>query len=192
MINLIEELKKIDLAERFALDNKKIILILIASLAVIYFDFNFLLKNQISRASKTKAEIIKIRNGFKSLDAGLKAMEAAKAREKSSPKAKEKKVIFESELTALLHDISKIANANNVRLFEIKPSRDAKKGANGKFAPVAISMNLICGYHDFGKFLNGLENNRVFIAAESFKIEAQPGDPLKQKISLTVKTYVRE
>ncbi|MBN2831386.1 MAG: type 4a pilus biogenesis protein PilO [Candidatus Omnitrophica bacterium] len=192
MSKLIEKINKLNLTERFSLDNKKIALIAIIGMLVLYIDFNFLLKSQMAAADKSKAEVVKISNDLKVLDAGIQSMQAAKAAQKSAPKAKGKKIIYEPELTALLHDISKLANANNVRILQIKPIRDTQKAPSGKLTPVAINMDLICGYHNFGKFINSLENNQAFMAIESFKIEAQPQDALRQKVSLTVKTYVRK
>ena len=189
---IIEKINKINLIERFSLDNQKITLIVILSIAFLYVDFNFLLKGQLASNSKSKAELVKIINDLKALDAGLKNMEAVKASQQGGLKVQEKMVIFESGLTTLLHDISKLANANNVRILQIKPLRDSQKKAVGKFVPVLINMDLICGYHNFGKFINQLENNQVLISVENFKIELQPQDTLRQKVSLTIKTYVRK
>ncbi len=189
---IIEKINKINLIERFSLDNQKIILIVILSIAFLYVDFNFLLKGQLASNSKSKAELVRVINDLKALDAGLKNMEAIKAGQNGGLKVQEKMVIFESGLTTLLHDISKLANANNVRILQIKPLRDSQKKAVGKFVPVLINMDLICGYHNFGKFINQLENNQVLISVENFKIELQPQDTLRQKVSLTIKTYVRK
>jgi len=192
MNKIIERINKLNLIERFSLDNKKIILIFIVSLALLYFDCNFLLKGQMAGIAKSKSEIIKISNEFKALDAGLKNMQAVKSGTGKNFKARDKKIIFESELVSLMHDISKLANVHNVRILQIKPTREAQKAVAVKFAPVLINMDLICGYHNLGMFINGLENSQVFISAESFKIEPQPQDPLRQKVSLSVKTYVRK
>ena len=50
MKNLIEKINKLNLMERFSLDNKKLTLIFIVSAMIIYLDFNFLLKNQAGSA----------------------------------------------------------------------------------------------------------------------------------------------
>jgi len=190
MEKLIEKLNKLNLIEKFSLDNKKLALIFIVSLMVVYLDFNFLLKAQMVSANRSAKEISGLSNDIKSLQAGLKNMQAVKAG-KVSAKVKAKKVIFESELTALLNDISKLADSNNVRILQIKPTREIKKSA-AKFSPVLINIDLIGGYHNFGKFINTLENSEAFMSMENFKIEPQPKDPLRQKVSVTVKTYVRK
>jgi len=195
LMKLIEKISKINLIEKFALDNKKIALILIASLMLLYLDINFLFKAQMNGFKKSAEELTKTGNDLKILDAGLKNMREVKSKQKNLPEnqAKVKKIIFESQLVSLLQDISKIGNANNVKILQIKPSRDTLKApAASKFSPVSISLDLICGYHNLGKFINDLENDQAFISVESLKIEAQPDDALRQKVSLILKTYVKK
>jgi Tfp pilus assembly protein PilO len=193
MIKLIEEIKKVNLIEKFALDNKKIVLILIISTMFLYLDFNFLLKAQMNWAKKSADGMVKLKNDFKVLDFGLKNMQDMKSQQKNLSQGKAKKIIFDYQLASLLQDISKIGNANNVRILQIKPSRDTQKAAASlKFSPVSISLDLICGYHNLGKFINDLENSQTFISVESFKIEARPEEVLRQRVSLTLKTYVKK
>ena len=134
--------------------------------------------------------MLRINNDLRALDAGLKNIQAVKS-SKATPKIKAKKAILEKELTALLNDISKIANINNVRIIQIKPAYELQK-TSLKFSPFLINLDLIAGYHNFGKFINTLENNEFLILIESFKIEAQAKDPLRQKIAVTLKTYVKK
>lgn len=193
MIKLLEELKKINLIEKFALDNKKITLIIIITVMFLYLDFNYLLKAQMSGTKKSAEGIVKLKNDFKALDLGLKSMQGIKSEQKNLLQKKAKKIISDFQLASLLQDISKIGNANNIRILQIKPSRDTQKAAAAlKFSPVTINLDLICGYHDLGKFINNLENNQAFISIESFKIEARSEEALKQRVSLTLKTYVKK
>lgn len=191
MIGLLEKIKKIDLIERFALDSKKIVLIIIISVMFLYLDFAYLLKAQSEGLKKISGEVGKINNDLKGLEMGLKNMDAIRLQQKNLPRKNAKKMISESQFSSLLHDISKIGNAHNVRILYIKHSREMQKGAVApKLIPVFINLDLVASYHDLGKFINGLENDRIFISVESFKIEARPEETLKQRVSLTLKTYV--
>ena len=194
MINpIIEKMQKVNLIEKFALDSKKIILILIVSVMILYLDFNFLFKAQMNGLKKSAEEISKLQNDFKALDLGLKNMQVIKSQQKNLAQSKAKKIIVDYQLPSLLNDISKIGNANNVRILHIKPTRETHKAFSSlKFIPVFISLDLICGYHDLGKFINDLENGQAFISVESFKIESRPEEVLKQRVSLTLKTYVKK
>ena len=193
MIKLLEKIKNIDLINKFALDDKKITLILIITIMFLYLDFTYLLKAQMSWSKKSAEGIVKLNNDFKALDLGLKNMQEIKLQQKNFSQSKAKKIIYDSQLASLLQDISKVGNANKVKILQIKPSHETQKGAaSSKFSAVLINLDLLAGYHDLGKFINDLENNPTFISVESFKIEAQPGDALKQKVSLTLKTYVKK
>jgi Tfp pilus assembly protein PilO len=193
MIKLIEKIKNINLVEKFSLDSKKVVLILIMSALFLYLDMNFLLKAQMNWIKQSSDGITKLNNDIKALDLGLKNMQEIKSLQKNTLPKKAKKIIFDSQLPSLLHDISKIGNANNVKILQIKPSRDISKAAAAlKFSPLLISLDLQCGYHNLGKFINDLENSQTFISVESFKIEAQPEEPLRQRVSLILKTYVRK
>ncbi len=192
MSKIIDQIKKINLVEKFALDSKKIVLILIISVIFLYLDFNYLLKAQVGGVKKSADEIIKLQNDLKALDLGLKNMRDLKSQQKNQPQSKVKRTIIDSELASLLQDISKFGNANNVEILQIKPYRDTQKAAAAlKFSPVFISLDLVAGYHNLGKFINDLENSQTLISLENFKIEARPGDSLKQRATLTLKTYVQ-
>jgi len=137
MMKLIEKISKINLIEKFALNNKKIALILIISLVFLYLDFNFLFKAQMNGIKKSTGELIRVRNDLKVLDAGLKNMQEVKSKQKNMPKnqAKVKKIIFESQLASLLQDISKIGNANNVKI-----PRYVKGSCSGQVYPYIYKL----------------------------------------------------
>ncbi len=195
MINnkLFENIKKINLIEKFSLDSKKIALIFIISSLFLYLDFSYLLKAQMGWIKKSSEGIVKLNNDIQATEIGLNNMRTIKAQQKNLPVKKIKKVISDSQLPSLLQEISKLGNANNIRILQIKPLREPQKAAPGSvFIPVLIGLDLDSGYHSLGKFINDLENNDTFIAVDSFKIEAQPKEVLKHKVSLILKTYVRK
>ncbi len=191
---MIGKITGFDLIERFKLDNKKVALIVIMGLAFLYADYSFILKPQMKSLNIKSKEAARLKNEIKSLQAELNNMRLVKKSGRSVT-VRAKRLLFEPQLPSFLHDISKAANANNVRIINIKSAREQVKAAPKappvKLAPVSISLDLVCAYHNFGKFINAVENSDVFAAAEGFKIEAQKGDLLRQKISLILKTYVR-
>jgi Tfp pilus assembly protein PilO len=118
-----------------------------------------------------------------------------------SPKAalKEKRIITEAQFASLLQDISKIANNNEVKILQLKPFRqslpanqDAKVKALGSFTPFLISLDLSSGYHNLGKFINGLENLESFVKVQEIKIEPFEDTYLNQKVNLVFVTYVKK
>ena len=59
-----------------------------------------------------------------------------------------------------------------------------------KFIPYLINLDLICDYHNLGKFINALENSKVFMEVQELKISTKLQDYIKQKINLAIRTYV--
>lgn len=200
MINLADKIKNIKILNQPELNNKKTILMaFLVSAIILYIDVNLVFKAQIKGFNKSGLEITRL---TKDLD-NLK-IEAKKIRELESkqplPKTglKAKRIISESQFSSLLQDISKSAINNQVRILQIKPSRKAasasqenKSRVPDKFTPVLISLELSGGYHNLGKFINGLENLESFVKVQEIKIEPQENDPLNQKISLSLVTYVK-
>ncbi|MDI6605882.1 MAG: hypothetical protein QME65_01900, partial [Candidatus Omnitrophota bacterium] len=87
---------------------------------------------------------------------------------------------------------------NAVELIQMKPSRQNSPAAKDKvaktekFTPILIKLDILCGYHELGHFINDLENNPVFMAVEDLKITPQQKDYFKQKVELALKTYVEK
>lgn len=202
MINLVEKIRNIKILNELELDNKKLLLIFIISAAVLYLDLNFILKAQLSGLNNKNAEIVRLKGELTNLERDLKSMDEAKARQNLAAKApipKAKKIILESHVSDLLQDISKLANSNDVRILQIKPTRqekatpaDSKFITGGNLSSLLIYMDLSGGYHQLGKFINDLENAQAFVVVQELKIESQPGNYVRQKAALTLKTYVKK
>jgi len=200
MINLPEKVKGIKFLDQ--LDNKKLGLLVIISVAIFYIDFNFIFKFQISALDKGNAEIVKLKGELENFKIDLKKMQELKSKEApllAKPEIKARKFINESQFSTLLDDISKIANKNEVRIIQIKPSREAQDTNNAsrnkesaKFTPYFINLDLTCGYHNLGKFINGVENLQIFVMVQNIRIETQENNYLNQKVSLTLLTYVKK
>jgi Tfp pilus assembly protein PilO len=186
------------------LDNKKIILIALSGILFLFLDFS-LIKMQLNANKRLKTNIIKTRKDTDALNQDLKKMEELKKKfavEGKKPASRLKKLVSEQELTYLLQYISDAAKENEIQISQIKPAKqstasDAKKRGAGKAAAsnipaYSINMDLTCGYHELGKFINNLENGEIFIEAKSIKITPQPQDVLKQKVNLNLLTYVKK
>lgn len=190
-MNLTEKIKNIGILNQLDLDNKKIILIVLISAIVFYIDINFIFKAQLKGASKSNSEIARVNKELQSFAAEakkIKDFESAKG-VSSRQALKEKKIIPESQFASLLQEISKIANSNEVRILQIKPLHQA---SSGKLNPILISLELSCGYHNLGRFINGVENLDAFVRVQEIKIEPQEDNYLNQKVSLVLVTYVKK
>lgn len=179
------------------LDKQKKILIVILCVLIIYVDTAFILKIQTSGINGLNAKILRLKNDLVNLNRSLGNMQAVK--EKKGLAAQKTitpplKIISQSQISGLLQDISIQANKFDIQIGQIRPSRETVDAKNilarDKFTPILINLDLVCDYHNLGKFINALENSLVFLEVQELKISTQLPDYMKQKVSLVLKTYV--
>ncbi len=189
MINLLNNLQ---------LDKKKIILIIIVFVAVVYLDFTFVIGRQMGNINTLGQKITKIKKDLDKLSRDLdksKATNGKQVETSQKPSPKVKKVLSNTEVVSLLKNISEIAKKDSVQIIQIKSSKEAPSGpgkasAADKFSPVFVILDLVSDYHHFGKFINDLENAQTFMEVQSFKINSEQTNYMQQAEQLTLKTYV--
>jgi len=194
MTNLLDKLKGLEL------DNKKMLLIALACLLVIYLDFSFIIKLQLGGIKSSTPKITKLKKDINTLAKDLSWMQDLERRQgkdkaKTAPN-KGREIISEDKILVLLQEISDIANKNKIKLVQINTSKDAKVQeeviAGERLLPVIITMDLNCGYHSLGSFMNALENARYFIDVQDMKIMRNPRDYLIQNVNLVLKTHAKK
>lgn len=182
------------------MDKKKIALVALACVVVLYLDFNFILQAQLGGAKRAEPQIAKLKKDLGDLAKDLARMEDLKKKQAvvEQTGAQGKKAISEEQIAEALQQISLLANKSNVKIAQIKPlkeppgtKQDKSAPPVGGLKPLSISLDLTCGYHHLGQFINDLENAEIFIAVQEMKITAQPKDYLQQKVNLVLKTYVK-
>jgi Tfp pilus assembly protein PilO len=184
--------------DRLLLDKKKLLLVVIISLMVIILDISFVLKVQFAGLGRVAPKIAKLKGDLSSLNKGLQNMQDLtnkQAEEKSKNAVKLKKIISEGKITILLQDISETAKKDGIRISQMKYALDSsgpKQVGSEKLLPYLISLDLSSDYHTLGKFLNQLENGQIFVGVQDLRITPGDVDVLKQKVFVTLKTYVRK
>jgi Tfp pilus assembly protein PilO len=196
MIKLSEKSRDIlNTWNKLELDNKKIILIILICLVIIYVDFSFVIKIQFQTISGIGSKIITLKKDIDNLNRNLVLMQ--QNQKKQTAPVKIKKIISQDDMPQLFQRISDIANKHNVKIMELKPiAAEAKTKENadsskGEFRTQALALDVSGGYHSLGSFINDLENADEFIVVENFKIVPQQ-DYFRQKASLLLKTYVKK
>jgi len=183
-------LKIDDYLNKVQLDNKKLILIGLICVIVIYIDYSFVLGPQVSAVNSA-------RNKIKKISADLNAFEQESSGEPSLNGADrsgvlKKELIAQDELPRLLEEISQAANKNNVRIMQIAPVKEAKQASAAGPKAMIIKLELISRYHDLGSFVNDLENSSKFLMLTGLKIKREPADTTKENVSLELKTYANK
>lgn len=198
---LLEKLGALKGLERLGLDNKKIALLVFICALFLYLDFSLVFKSQMRALKTTAPKIAALKRDLDNLakdTARMRELKKKQAEPEQKTAVKLKKIISSQQLVSLLKDLSDIANKNEVKLEQIKPSKDTQIAKQDKIAgidklqPILITLNLTGDYHHFGKFINDIENGEVFIAVQSMKIASGQGQYFKQKVSLVLRTYVKK
>lgn len=189
-----------DLILKIQLDKRKITLAGIILILVLYIDFTFILKAQFNKLRIIKPKVAQLKKDIEKLNKDLTSLSFTKENEQRMQETVEKtmqKVINESSVPKVLGDIAKVANNYQVKIMQVRPLKSSatKKvlstAAGAKLTPLSIELEILGGYHQFGKFLNDLENAAVFMQVDRMQIRAEPTSYLSQNINLTLKIYVK-
>ncbi|MDD5108270.1 MAG: type 4a pilus biogenesis protein PilO [Candidatus Omnitrophica bacterium] len=179
------------------LDKQKKVLIVIFCILIVYVDITYILKTQVADLNKLNPKIIRLENDLKNLNRDLKKMRDSEGKQSlpvEKPILKSSKILFEGQIPGLLQDISNEANKLGIKIKKIRPSHEVQTEKPimpmGKLVPILINLDLICDYHNLGKFINKLESSDVFMGIQELKISTELPDYLKQKVTLVIKTYV--
>ena len=66
------------------------------------------------------------------------------------------------------------------------------KNNDGQYLAVPVKVEASGGYHNFGRFLNQLENEEQFFTIFDFSIIGNNQDTVHHSISLTIKALIFE
>ena len=105
------------------------------------------------------------------------------------------KVKLKYEMPLILERVSRIANEKNIKIDQITPlSVDAVsllEDKHRKYYSLPIEIDASSGYHDFGGFLNALEQDEIFFKITEFSIAARSSSRT-HRINLTLNTIIYE
>ena len=107
-----------------------------------------------------------------------------------------RKVKPKGEMPLIIENISRIANKSGVKIDQIMPDQSAEKqvlkNKQGTYYAMPILIEARSGYHPFGRFLNQLESEGVFMDIPEFSIMGNASEPMQHKIKLTLKIIFLE
>lgn len=189
MKNLLSKLEKINL------DRPKVFLIILVCLPLLYVDFNFILRMQIKSIGSANTKALNLKKDIANFNLELESLDKQKKTQVKSL-LKPQKILPENQKQELAQHIYDTATDYKVKVIQLKPGFDpkAKEELYGKLklAPISITLDLSCGYHEFGGFLNALENGKYFVALTDLRITRNPGDIFHHHVNLVLKAYVKK
>lgn len=182
---------------KIQLNKQKKILIVIFLVLIAYLDTSYILKAQRAGLISLDPKIARLNTDLVNLNRGLENMRLSKSKpgEAMPEKAmRSSKILAEGQISELLQEISSAANKFDIKIVQIRPSRQVSKEKSAigqdKLIPILINLDLVSDYHSLGRFIQALENSPVFMEVQELGISTQLPDYLKQKVTLVLKTYV--
>ena len=185
-----------DMISKVQLDKKKIIAIALVTVLFLYVDIAFLLKFQIKAAAGLGSKVVKMRKEITELKEQISGMDTEKAKQ-TQMISKAKNIINDSQKDELIKEIYDTANARQVKVMQLRPLSEGRNKEEVtvnrvKLTAVSISADLSCGYHEFGSFLNALENGKYYIQVSDIRIARSPNDNFHHNVTMVLKTYVKK
>jgi len=164
------------------------------------FYVQMLLIPLIGRFKRIAAEATRYRRELAVTEAGLKRMEEVKKEiEILEGSVGEMRRHFpgERELPVLLEELSGIAENAGVKILEITPGKGEPMGSQGGtdikgLRQLPITMTALSGYHEFGKFVNALENSERVYVIETLTVTSNPENERVHSVRLILKAFLQE
>lgn len=106
----------------------------------------------------------------------------------------EKRCFEVADIPEVLDNLIRISKTSDISFVSIEPQEiveiDMREEIGRRYLKIPIRLKLEAGYHEFGRFINGVENAERFIIADQFKITANTLNKVKHNIDLIVTTFV--
>lgn len=119
------------------------------------------LSNDIQRVKADMTRINEIKQGLEGARRQLQGLDS--------------KIRLLSEMPAVLEEMSAMANASQVKIDQLLPSKDGPQNlvtaGDIKYYALPIVVETRSGYHMFGRFLNKLENSNLLFMVKDLRME---------------------
>jgi len=102
----------------------------------------------------------------------------------------------EDEVLFLIENISSIAKEMGIKIMQIRPIKDLDdalevSSKDSSYSEVQIEMSAKAGFHNFGRFLSKIENNKLFYKVDSLDIEVDDKDIYFQPIRVLFRCPIK-
>jgi hypothetical protein len=176
--------------EGITTDKKKIIAVSLVMAALLYADCGYGLRlqfNAVGELNKKVSELSKNLTAFKKNYANIATYKDTRIQLTG------KRLVSQDQRQAFIEYLYDLANKSHIRILQWKPDDKSKVKEETvdrvKVMPYIMSMDLLCGYHELGAFLNALEKGIFFVAVTDIKINPGTLDAFQQNAVLTIKIY---
>ncbi len=105
----------------------------------------------------------------------------------------EEKLPSNAELPVILNELIKIGQGDDITFVSIepKPIKTILIGESGKkgYLEIPVRLKMKCGFHEFARFVSGIENHQRFMSVDNIEIKSDQTDVRNHDISLTVSAF---
>lgn len=171
---------------------EQLLLLIFAASLVLSLDYFVLIRPVQRIFADTLPKLGSLKRELKSLkdDKKNKALLEAHWQETTAKLGEaEKSFVDSDEVSALLEELSRLAQASGVKITTLKPITIARAGEGLVYSPVPIKMNALAGTHELGRFLVKLETSRPFFKVTDMRIVENQMDSRKHQIDLELESY---
>ncbi len=182
------------------LEARYLLMILAGIIAVFAaLDYVLVMRLQLSLVDSFNSRIVQLNKDIVDLSTNKQRLVQYRAQldlARQTRKRFDAMVHSKGDVPAVLNSVSSIANENGVKIDQVVPqdiSTDPLvKNEDGQYYSMIIAVRVRCGYHQFGKFINQLERQRLFWQMEALEIAADPKDAQRQDIRMNMKILILE
>lgn len=199
MVNSLADVVKKITEKLQQLDEKRWYYLLgVVFISIFIFDYSFLMGPQIKTLTKINPEIKILSEDIKKTgDDLLRIMEYRDQVKQLNRQVMElkQKVSMKAELPMIMEKISRLASNRGVKIDQIMPHSQQQElileNNDVKYFNFPIIIEASTHFHDFGRFINELENGDIFFTVGEMTIAGNPGTKTNA-VRLVLKTIVYE
>lgn len=189
--NVLEALNKIDTKTR-----QYIFIAALVLIAILYF--LIFLRPQMSSLGKVSKEMGTLSTDLKAAKDNIAKVDFYKNEvEKLKVRISElnKKVKYKEETPLVLARISKLADESKIRIDQIMPDNQSQElileNSGRKYFDLPVTIEANGTYHNFGKFLNKIEKDDIFLKIGAFSLISNPNSQ-QHSIKLELRAVIFE
>lgn len=166
-------------------EKKKLLLFILVSVVLLLVDLSIIMRAQLKHLGNLNKRIVQLKKKLDDFNKDWRFFEEKKG---SSRKPKIiRRFILREEVPRFLERISSLSYKNNVKI--IKVSQEELKE---KSPAVLVNLDLVCGYHNLGRFIADLENSEAVLEVSNLRINPKPEEILNHNVNLKIKVYVEK
>lgn len=189
---IIDRLKKLDPKYHYFILGGALLLVFLLN----YF---LLLRPLLGSLNKVNTQISELQHNLADVKTDIARVDQnRKQLESIRNQVNEVKVKIRSaqEVPGILEDISRIATANGIKIEQLMPLKDQKvllaKQKDVEYYALPILIQARSAYHDLGRCLEQLEQERIFYGLGNMSVVANPKDTMRHQIQFTIKAVIYE